>query len=76
MATGLEMLALRRMGKRPFGILMNLEPAIGVGVGLGLLEQVPSMAQGMGVLGVIVASALTVILPPPPPRQIPRADPA
>lgn len=76
MTTGLEMLALRRMGKRPFGILMSLEPAIGVGVGLVVLEQIPGMAQGLGVLGVIVASALTVLLPAPAPREIPRADPA
>lgn len=73
---GMEMMALRRMGKRPFGILMSLEPAIGVGVGMILLDQVPGLGQGIGVLGVVVASALTVVLPPPALPRVPLADPA
>ncbi|MEJ1934333.1 EamA family transporter, partial [Nostoc sp. NIES-2111] len=62
MTCGLEMIALRRMGARPFGILMSIEPAIGVAIGHSLLGQQPSLAQMTGVTCVIVASAGAVLL--------------
>ena len=58
---GLEMIALRRMSARPFGILMSLEPAIGVAIGYILLHQQPNDAQLLGVLCVIAASAGAVM---------------
>jgi inner membrane transporter RhtA len=58
---GLEMIALRRMSARPFGILMSLEPAIGVAIGYLLLHQQPNDAQLLGVLCVIAASAGAVM---------------
>jgi inner membrane transporter RhtA len=58
----LEMIALRRMGTRPFGILMSLEPAIGVAIGYMLLRQQPNPAQILGVLCVVVASAGSVFM--------------
>jgi inner membrane transporter RhtA len=54
---GLEMTALRRMKARTFGVLMSLEPAIGVTIGYLALRQQPSTAQLLGVLCVVVASA-------------------
>lgn len=53
----LEMMALRRMGARPFGILMSLEPAIGLAIGFILLRQEPNLPQLLGVACVVCASA-------------------
>jgi inner membrane transporter RhtA len=53
----LEMMALQRMGARPFGILMSLEPAIGLAIGFTLLRQEPNLPQLMGVACVVCASA-------------------
>ncbi len=51
----LEMLALRRLTTGAFGTLMALEPAIGMGVGLVALAQVPTAPQVAGVGLVVVA---------------------
>jgi inner membrane transporter RhtA len=56
----LEMMALRRMGARPFGILMSLEPAIGLAIGFILLGQEPNFPQLLGVACVVSASAVIV----------------
>jgi inner membrane transporter RhtA len=53
----LEMLALRRMTHTAFGTLMSLEPAIGVTLGLIVLDQTPSAIQLIGILTVVVAGA-------------------
>jgi len=53
----LEMLALRRMTPTAFGTLMALEPAIGVCLGLLLLQQTPAPVQVVGILLVVVAGA-------------------
>lgn len=52
-----EMLALRRMTPAAFGILMALEPAIGVLLGLLVLHQRPSITQLAGILLVVLAGA-------------------
>lgn len=54
---GLEMLALRRMTHTAFGTLMALEPAFGVLLGLVLLHQIPSAAQVVGIVLVVLAGA-------------------
>mgnify|MGYP000119516248 FL=1 len=53
----LEMLALHRMTHTAFGTLMSLEPAIGVTLGLIVLDQSPSPIQLLGILTVVAAGA-------------------
>jgi inner membrane transporter RhtA len=50
-----EMLALRSMDTGAFGTLMSVEPAIGTGVGLVVLGQVPGPVQALGVALVCAA---------------------
>lgn len=52
-----ELLALRHMTPTAFGTLMALEPAIGVLLGLLVLQQNPSTTQLVGILLVILAGA-------------------
>lgn len=52
----LEMMALRRMPTRSFGILMSAEPAIGTLVGFVVLGQALSPAQLIGIALVVIAS--------------------
>ncbi|WP_342235830.1 EamA family transporter [Inquilinus sp. OTU3971] len=52
----LEMMALRRMSTRAFGILMSAEPALGTLVGFAVLGQALSPAQLAGIALVVVAS--------------------
>jgi inner membrane transporter RhtA len=51
----LELLALRRLTTAAFGTLMSLEPAIALGVGLVLLDQVPGLVPVIGIAFVVVA---------------------
>jgi inner membrane transporter RhtA len=53
----LEMLALRRMTPTAFGTLMALEPALGVLLGLLVLQQRPSPVQILGIVLVVLAGA-------------------
>lgn len=53
----LEMLALRRMTPTAFGTLMALEPAMGVLLGLLVLQQDPSILQLLGITLVVIAGA-------------------
>lgn len=53
----LEMLALRRMTHTAFGTLMALEPAIGVLLGVVVLQQSPASWQVLGILLVVLAGA-------------------
>jgi inner membrane transporter RhtA len=52
-----ELLALRRMTPTAFGTLMALEPAIGVVLGILVLDQSVSGIQVIGILLVVVAGA-------------------
>jgi inner membrane transporter RhtA len=53
----LELLALRRMTHHAFGTLMALEPAMGVLLGLLVLQQAPSLVQVAGIALVVLAGA-------------------
>ena len=53
----LEMIALRHMNHAAFGTLMALEPAIGVVLGLVVLQQHLSVVQTVGIMLVVVAGA-------------------
>lgn len=52
----LEMMALRRMPARSFGVLMSLEPGIGAAAGFVVLGQALSLAQLAGIALVMAAS--------------------
>jgi inner membrane transporter RhtA len=67
----LEMIALKALPARTFGILMSLEPAVAALVGLAFLREVLSPAQWLAVALVIAASAgstLTSRSGPEPPE--------
>jgi inner membrane transporter RhtA len=51
----LELLALRRLTTAAFGVLMSLEPAIALLVGLLVLHQVPGAAPLVGIAFVVAA---------------------
>lgn len=51
----LELLALRRLTTASFGILMSVEPAIALMIGLVLLGQIPQLTAALGVLLVVSA---------------------
>ena len=53
----LEMMALRVLSSRTFGILMSLEPAVAAFVGLVFLHEVLSLRQWLAVALIIAASA-------------------
>jgi len=53
----LELLALRRMTPAAFGTLMAVEPAIGLLLGLVVLQQLPSAVQLVGIVLVVAAGA-------------------
>lgn len=53
----LELMALRRMTSNAFGTLMALEPAIGVILGILVLQQIPNSLQVIGILLVVFAGA-------------------
>ena len=53
----LELMALRRMTSNAVGTLMALEPAIGVILGILILQQIPNSLQVIGILLVVYAGA-------------------
>jgi inner membrane transporter RhtA len=55
----LEMMALRRMSTRAFGIFMSMEPAISAILGYAILSQRLTLRQIGGITCVVVASAIT-----------------
>ena len=56
----LELLALRRLSAKVFGILLSLEPAFAALAGLLVLGQVLSPTQLVGMALVVAASALVL----------------
>ncbi|OON73984.1 EamA family transporter [Streptomyces tsukubensis] len=53
----LDMLALRRIGARSFGVLLSLSPAVGAAVGFAFLGEHLTARQGVA-LGLVLAGAL------------------
>ena len=53
----LEMIALKELPARTFGILMSLEPAVAALVGLVFLHELLSLRQWLAVALIIAASA-------------------
>jgi inner membrane transporter RhtA len=58
----LEMMALRRIEMGTFSILMSLEPAVGMLLGLAILQQQISLQQLAGILAVMSASVGAVLV--------------
>lgn len=56
----LELLALRRMSPRVFGILLSLEPALAALAGLVVLHQRLTLPQLLGIALVVAASAIVM----------------
>jgi len=57
----LEMMALRKMSTRAFGIFMSMEPAISAMLGYLILTQRLSLRQISGIGCVVIASAITAV---------------
>jgi inner membrane transporter RhtA len=57
----LEMMALRKMSTRAFGIFMSMEPAISAVLGYVILAQRLSLRQTAGIGCVVLASAITAV---------------
>jgi inner membrane transporter RhtA len=57
----LEMMALRKMSTRAFGIFMSMEPAISAVLGYVILAQRLSLRQISGIGCVVLASAITAV---------------
>lgn len=64
----LEMLALRRLDTRVFGILMSVEPAVAALAGLVVLGQTLTLLEVGGMAAVVAASAMVMV------AQRPTAD--
>lgn len=62
----MELLALRRLDPRAFGILLSLEPAAAALAGLLVLEQGLAAAQLAGMALVVCASAVVTVRSPAP----------
>jgi inner membrane transporter RhtA len=57
----LEMVALKRLPTKTFGILMSLEPAIASMVGLVLLKEQLLLTQWIAIIFIIIASLGSVL---------------
>lgn len=64
----LELLALRRIDNRVFGILLSLEPAAAAMVGFLLLGQALALSQVVGVGLVVAASSIVLVSQSAPPE--------
>ena len=70
----LELLALRRLAANVFGILLSLEPAVAAVAGFVVLDQTLHAAQVVGLVLVVVASAIVMgVRRPEEPGQIESA---
>jgi len=53
----LEMLALKHLTQNAFGTLMAMEPAMGLLLGIAILDQIPNATQWLGISLVVIAGA-------------------
>jgi len=53
----LEMVALRRLPQKTFGVLLSMEPAMGALAGVVVLNEHLSQTQWLAIGGIIIASA-------------------
>ncbi|ATC33872.1 EamA family transporter [Caulobacter vibrioides] len=60
----LEMIALRGIPKRSFGVLLSLEPAVGALAGLAILHERLALTQWLAIAAIVAASAGTILSTP------------
>ena len=70
----LEMIALRHIPKRTFGVLLSVEPAVGALAGLVLLHEQLSSLQWLAI-GCIVGASIGAVLTAPRGQPQPLAEP-
>lgn len=70
----LEMIALRHIPKRTFGVLLSVEPAIGAMAGMVLLHEQLSPLQWLAI-GCIVAASIGAVLTAPRGQAQPLTEP-
>ena len=61
----LEMIALRGIPKRSFGVMLSAEPAVGALAGLVILHEHLSAAQWLAIAAIVAASVGTILTTPP-----------
>lgn len=62
----LEMIALRAIPKRSFGVMLSLEPAAGALAGLFILHEHLALTQWVAIAAIVGASAGTILTTPAP----------
>ncbi|MCA0357911.1 MAG: DMT family transporter [Proteobacteria bacterium] len=60
----LEMIALRGIPKRSFGVLLSLEPAVGALAGLAILNERLVVTQWLAIAAIVAASVGTILTTP------------
>lgn len=60
----LEMIALRAIPKRSFGVMLSLEPAMGALAGLVILREHLALTQWLAIAAIVAASAGTIMTTP------------
>jgi len=60
----LEMIALRAIPKRSFGVMLSLEPAMGALAGLVILREHLAVTQWLAIAAIVAASAGTIMTTP------------
>ena len=71
-----DQLAMRRLSRATYALMVSLLPATATVVGIVVLTQIPSPAEAAGVALVIAGVALHREPPEPPPRSAPADRPA
>ncbi|MBO9546229.1 DMT family transporter [Caulobacter sp.] len=61
----LEMIALRGIPKRSFGVMLSVEPAVGALAGLVILHEHLSATQWLAIAAIVAASVGTILTTPP-----------
>ncbi|PTT80995.1 EamA family transporter, partial [Pseudomonas sp. HMWF010] len=57
----LEMIAMRGIPKRSFGVMLSAEPAVGALAGLAVLGEHLTLTQAVAILAIVAASAGTIL---------------
>jgi inner membrane transporter RhtA len=61
----LEMIAMRGIPKRSFGVMLSAEPAVGALAGLVILHERLAMTQWLAIVAIVAASVGTILTTPP-----------
>lgn len=61
----LEMVALKGIPKRSFGVMLSVEPAVGALAGLVILHERLALTQWLAIVAIVAASVGTILTTPP-----------